>query len=256
VRSARTTRISLAATAAGAGLALGVTLAAPAFAASAPVARDDSYTTAVNTNLVIGAPGVLSNDTDADGNAIGSTLLAGAQHGNVGLSANGAFTYVPTTNYIGPDQFTYRACDTTRLCDTATVFITVKGSVPTLTTEPVPPPVGGGAVVYPTCAAAFRAGVHDIPRGDPRYRSFLDRDGDGWACGISGDDTRPPVTVVPGPTTVGPSTVVPGPTISGPATQVPGPVIQGGPTYVPGPVVSVPNTSSGIATGDGSTPIG
>jgi hypothetical protein len=238
-----------------------------AYADTAPVARDDSYGTGMNTNLVIGAPGVLANDTDADGDPLTATLAAGAQHGNVSISGNGAFTYVPTTNYVGPDQFTYKACDPTgttppvtppvttppvttppvttppvvttpsvipppvvtppattppvttppaptvppvvtipttpsafvvSMCDQATVFITVRGGVAT------PPPVGGGVVIYPTCAAAFRAGVHDIARSDPRYRIYLDADRDGIACELNGNDGTPPVTIIrpPGNTTI------------------------------------------------------
>lgn len=109
-----------------------------ACAGTAPVARDDTYSTAMNTNLVIGAAGILANDTDADGDPLASALIAGAQHGNVNVAGNGSFTYVPTTNYVGPDQFTYKACDPGGKCDTATVFITVKGATtpPTNTTQP------------------------------------------------------------------------------------------------------------------------
>ena len=39
----------------------------------APVANDDSYATAFNTPLNVAAPGVLVNDTDADGDSL--TLL-------------------------------------------------------------------------------------------------------------------------------------------------------------------------------------
>jgi hypothetical protein len=42
-------------------------------------------------------------------------------------------------------------------------------------------------------------------------------------------------------------------TVTAPPVYTPGPVVQGAPVYVPGPVVSVPNTSAGINTGDGST---
>jgi len=249
------------------GALLAALVAIPASADVAPVARDDNYTTATNTNLVIGAPGLLSNDTDADGDPLSAALVAGAQHGNVGVNGNGGFTYVPTTNYVGPDQFTYQACEvltatvlrardlTTGRCDTATVFINVTAAT---TTTPVPPPVGG-TVSYPSCAAAARAGVYDIPRSDPRYRTYLDRDHDGIACERNGQDNPPPpVTIVkPAPTTIvtqPPATIVtPGPTIQGPSTVVPGPVVQGPATVLPGPVFQSPAVPSGpVATGDGS----
>lgn len=44
---------------------------------------------------------------------------------------------------------------------------------------PVPPPA---AVYYANCTAARAAGAAPLHRGDPGYRSGLDRDGDGVAC--------------------------------------------------------------------------
>lgn len=41
---------------------------------------------------------------------------------------------------------------------------------------------GGVYYYYPNCAAARRAGVTPILRGQPGYGSHLDRDGDGRAC--------------------------------------------------------------------------
>lgn len=36
--------------------------------------------------------------------------------------------------------------------------------------------------VYATCEDAHKAGVYDIPKGDPAYWVGGDRDHDGWAC--------------------------------------------------------------------------
>ena len=55
--------------------------------------------------------GVLDNDTDADADALTATLVAQAANGVVSLAANGSFTYAPTANTCGNDQFTYRASD-------------------------------------------------------------------------------------------------------------------------------------------------
>jgi hypothetical protein len=41
---------------------------------------------------------------------------------------------------------------------------------------------GGGAAFYPNCAAAKAANAAPLYRGQPGYRSALDRDGDGIAC--------------------------------------------------------------------------
>ncbi len=91
----------------------------------APVAADDIYSTSMNTALVIAAPGVLTNDTDVDGDALTAILVAGPAHGTLGLSANGAFTYTPTTGFTGADSFTYTASDGKLNSNTATVSLTV-----------------------------------------------------------------------------------------------------------------------------------
>lgn len=47
---------------------------------------------------------------------------------------------------------------------------------------PAPAPSTGGDVYYANCTAARNAGVAPIHRGEPGYRSALDRDDDGVAC--------------------------------------------------------------------------
>jgi VCBS repeat-containing protein len=94
--------------------------------AAPPNAVNDSYSTTLNTTLTIAAPGVLANDTDADGNALTATLTNNATHGTVALSPNGSFTYTPNREFTGTDTFKYRARDSTgQQSGTATVTITV-----------------------------------------------------------------------------------------------------------------------------------
>ncbi|OBI01016.1 hypothetical protein A5679_19200 [Mycobacterium scrofulaceum] len=54
----------------------------------------------------------------------------------------------------------------------------------TTTTSPGPAPTTGASVYYPNCKAACADGVAPIYRGQPGYRSGLDRDGDGIACEV------------------------------------------------------------------------
>lgn len=49
-------------------------------------------------------------------------------------------------------------------------------------TTVAPPPASSSAVYYANCTAARAAGAAPIYRGQPGYRSGLDRDGDGIAC--------------------------------------------------------------------------
>ncbi len=91
----------------------------------APIAASDSYSTAEDTLLSVSAPGVLGNDSDADGNTLSVTLLSGPTQGTLTLNANGSFTYRPATNYNGPDSFTYRASDGSLNSGIATVALNV-----------------------------------------------------------------------------------------------------------------------------------
>ena len=84
---------------------------------------------------VAAASGVLSNDTDANGDALTAVLVANPSHGTVTLNNNGSFTYTPTTGYAGADSFTYQASDGKATSNTATVSITVND--PPTTTTPL-----------------------------------------------------------------------------------------------------------------------
>jgi VCBS repeat-containing protein len=104
----------------------GLLAAAITVQAAAPVANDDSYTTASAQNLVVAAPGVLANDTDADP---GTTLTAAATsmpgNGTLTLNADGSFTYAPDGGFYGSDSFSYEANDGTSSSNMAVVTLTV-----------------------------------------------------------------------------------------------------------------------------------
>lgn len=74
-----------------------------------PTTVDDNYTTAFNTPLAVGAPGVLANDSSNGGGALSAQLLTNASHGVVSVNANGSFSYTPDGGFVGADAFTYRA---------------------------------------------------------------------------------------------------------------------------------------------------
>jgi len=94
----------------------------------APVANADSYSTSFNTALTrTAATGVLANDTDQDGDPLTAILLTNPSHGSLTFSANGSFTYTPTTGYSGTDSFTYFDSDGSTTSNNATVSLTVGG---------------------------------------------------------------------------------------------------------------------------------
>jgi VCBS repeat-containing protein len=90
-----------------------------------PTAVDDAYGVHRDVTLNLSAPGVLTNDSDIDGDSLTAILVSDVSHGTLTLNPSGWFTYTPATDYAGSDFFTYRAFDGTDYSDTATVSITV-----------------------------------------------------------------------------------------------------------------------------------
>ncbi|MEP9350510.1 Ig-like domain-containing protein [Xanthobacter sp. KR7-225] len=92
---------------------------------AAPVAADDSYATNQGAALTITAPGLLANDTDADGDALTAELVSGPAHGTLVLNSDGSFTYTPEAGFSGADSFAYKANDGTALSPSTPVALTV-----------------------------------------------------------------------------------------------------------------------------------
>ncbi|MDA1053137.1 MAG: Ig-like domain-containing protein [Planctomycetota bacterium] len=93
---------------------------------SAPNANGDAFTVAENGVLTVtAAAGVLSNDTDVDGDSLTAVVLSQPGNGTLSSSGDGSFTYTPASGFVGADTFTYQASDGTALSNTATVTITV-----------------------------------------------------------------------------------------------------------------------------------
>ncbi|MGN7808617.1 Ig-like domain-containing protein, partial [Flavobacterium sp. 22659] len=92
----------------------------------APVAVKDEYTVDEGATLnVPAAKGVLSNDTDVEGDALTAILVTGPSHGTLTLNADGSFTYVHDGSETTTDSFTYKANDGNLDSNTVTVKITV-----------------------------------------------------------------------------------------------------------------------------------
>lgn len=95
--------------------------------AAAPAVTDDSYQTTRNTTLNA-LPGVLGNDTDADGDTLTAAVSRVPLNGTVTMFPNGSFSYVPATGFVGADGFDYAASDGTNT-RTGHVTITVTGPI-------------------------------------------------------------------------------------------------------------------------------
>lgn len=96
-----------------------------------PVAANDSYSVMAGNPLsVMMTPGVLGNDTDADGNPLSAVLATPPAHASsFTLHADGTFMYTAACAFVGTDSFTYRASDGVLSSSPATVAITVSAFV-------------------------------------------------------------------------------------------------------------------------------
>jgi acid phosphatase type 7 len=93
---------------------------------NAPVAVDDAYSVDEDAVLTVDAPGVLSNDTDADEqDTLAAVLVSEPGNGSVALSEDGSFSYTPNPDFNGTDSFSYKASDGKMESNLATVTITV-----------------------------------------------------------------------------------------------------------------------------------
>ena len=94
----------------------------------APIALDDSYSLvedAVLNILVTADNNPLKNDADVDGDMLTASLLSTTTNGSLILNSNGAFSYTPSLNFNGTDNFTYQVSDGNGGKDNASVEITV-----------------------------------------------------------------------------------------------------------------------------------
>lgn len=91
-----------------------------------PAATPDSYQMVQGGILSVAAPGVLANDSDADGDALTAQQVTAPTQGTLSFNGNGSFGYTPPASYKGGVSFTYQARDPSgALSPVATVSITV-----------------------------------------------------------------------------------------------------------------------------------
>jgi hypothetical protein len=98
-----------------------------------PVARDDSFTTGVDTAL---SGNTMTNDTPGDApTTVSAYDTASTAGGSVSMNGSGDFSYMPPAGWSGTDSFGYTLTDNDGDSDTGTVTITVESG-----------PVGGLAL--------------------------------------------------------------------------------------------------------------
>jgi hypothetical protein len=89
-----------------------------------PVANPDTFQAIGNVTVPVAAPGVLANDTDPDGDALGvvADTVTTANGGTAILNADGSFTYLSAAGFTGTDSFEYQVTDG---IETATGTVTI-----------------------------------------------------------------------------------------------------------------------------------
>lgn len=126
----------------------------PRLALAAPEAVGEQFSVLFG-ELAVGGRGVLSNDTDADGDALSAVLTRTPAHGAVALAADGAFRYSPQAGFRGTDSFDYRAVAGGEESAIATVTITVQNK---LSVQEWPLAAGGNGHAYSSFQAPWDAG--------------------------------------------------------------------------------------------------
>ncbi len=89
-----------------------------------PTAVADSVSGTVNTPLTIDTSKLLSNDSDANGDALSISSVLDATHGSVSLQ-NGAVVFTPDKDYVGDASFTYTISDGHGGTASASVSVTI-----------------------------------------------------------------------------------------------------------------------------------
>jgi hypothetical protein len=185
-----------------------------------PMANDDAYLATTGFTLSVPAPGVLSNDTDGDGDALTAEIVDEGGNGSLDLNPDGSFTFTSGGSYSGDRTFTYRVSDGVATSPVATVTITVSA-------KPGPTPA-------PTPAATATPSPSALPIPLP---------------------TLPPIpTILPIPSFIPLPTELPGPTQS----TDPGPTPTAAPAGSPDPPTAsgtgIPPAGGGGSTAGGAKP--
>ncbi len=91
---------------------------------TAPRTAADSYEVPEDQVRTVPAnAGVLTNDSDPDGDALTAEIVDPPENGSVTMRADGSFDYTPAADFNGEDTFTYRALDARGAASPATTVV-------------------------------------------------------------------------------------------------------------------------------------
>jgi hypothetical protein len=119
-----------------------------------PIAMDDSASGGGGAPIVVD---ILANDYDPNNNINKATLSVTVQPMNgAALISNNKIVYLPNGSYSGKDTLTYRICDSTGLCATARIFVSIT------------------PVIVDPCSDATKGSVYYLPFSEDEARIALD----------------------------------------------------------------------------------
>ena len=98
-----------------------------------PVANDDFYQVNNEVDPVVG--NVFDNDFEPDGDPVNGSVVHWPTFGTLTWNSDGSFVYIPSPEFKGIDQFTYRICDDSGVCSIARVSIIPPFGYDTFTDE-------------------------------------------------------------------------------------------------------------------------
>ena len=90
-----------------------------------PAATDDSFSVEEDEALIVPSPGILKNDSDAEGDSLKAAKIGDPIHGSLTVNSDGSFSYRPNADFFGEDSFTYKVNDSISDSNTATVTVSV-----------------------------------------------------------------------------------------------------------------------------------
>ncbi len=101
--------------------------------------QNDYFVIKENSTLIIGAPGVLSNDGAYVTNSVIAILSSAPAYGVLVFNKDGSFSYTPNSGYIGTDSFTYRITNGATTSGLITVALVIEPIVLPLPEVPTGP---------------------------------------------------------------------------------------------------------------------
>jgi Bacterial Ig domain len=157
---------------------------------AAPVARPDAYTWPAGTTLIVAAPGVLANDTDADGDELIADLVGGGISGSFDLGEDGSIRYTPGGGFSGSGTVSYRVWDGVAWSAPTTISLTRQSPTPTPTPAPTPNPTPTPTPTPPSIPLPVPVPLPSLPVPLPSL---------GLPPGPGPEPTGPPSSSVPRP---------------------------------------------------------